>query len=640
MFSDEDLDLERLRATLMQETQMKEMVEESCNELAVTVAELEKRYEGIEDESNEWKTRFEIQQEINEQLRKQIVILQEKVMQASKTTKDIQRIVKSNTITTEFGSATPNMIKLLQKEKTGLINQRKDIDWRVDQEAKAYHKANEERKNIQEEINQINANLGDIRKSNALTTGARGRGRDIKATVGTKTHKDSNHIWYKDSPFPPSCGGGARMSTKRRLRDPWHPEHLDRSSCAPLMTEDDLMMPKKPRRWRPLRCLNRHRCLGALQICSPFALRLGFVLDAFPARVDPTAAAGSAASCAAATAGLVAGSTARHHGILQHLEKVLLLLLHLTQLGNPLGSSVRVHGVEDVDNIGSRCGVRHAEQLTAALAAGFGKLVGREVSHVVHFHLAAVDVDCLQAAELVGGCLGFAGLLRLGNQHHLVEQEDLPLLKFQLGRWRIRARVVRTGQDAESHDAFCPHLAESVGECATFKAVFARLVNHGANQQAVAHAALHRAHQGLAYLLKELAMLLAGDVLRLAMVLAVLGVPAGHVALLGDEHAGYTVDTAPVAPDDAPLLGEVGRQCRVWIVLQRDVLLRYEPELVHHPLGRENQQLGRFGQNGQAGLQLRLRLRLRRHLQGGHVASGCNCGQHNFRGAVAFDKTV
>lgn len=174
MFSDEDLDLERLRATLMQETQMKDMVEESCNELAVTVAELEKRYEGIEDESNEWKTRFEIQQEINEQLRKQIVILQEKVMQASKTSKDIQRIVKSNTITTEFGSATPNMIKLLQKEKNGLINQRKDIDWRVDQEAKAYHKANEERKNIQEEINQINANLGEIRKSNALTAAAGG----------------------------------------------------------------------------------------------------------------------------------------------------------------------------------------------------------------------------------------------------------------------------------------------------------------------------------------------------------------------------------------------------------------------------------------------------------------------------------
>ncbi|KAK3099434.1 hypothetical protein FSP39_004308 [Pinctada imbricata] len=66
------------------------MLEQSAAELRATVEELEKRYDTIDNEGNEWKTRFETQQEMNEQLERQILMLQNKVQEAKTNLKDVR----------------------------------------------------------------------------------------------------------------------------------------------------------------------------------------------------------------------------------------------------------------------------------------------------------------------------------------------------------------------------------------------------------------------------------------------------------------------------------------------------------------------------------------------------------------------
>ncbi|XP_045203050.1 uncharacterized protein LOC123556437 isoform X5 [Mercenaria mercenaria] len=217
-------------------TSAKEMLDQSARELRITVEELEKRYEAIESEdpiriakmndeilkeSNEWKTRFETQEEMNQQLERQIIMLQDKIEEAKRNLKDADLVQlyqskkieaknyvagrtnsppdtrtgtpksKSTGITINISvspqgktprdmksfddlsdyihhlkrildieaKANPAMVKTMEKEKNMLFNQLRDLEWRLDQESKAYHKANDERKQYVVEINSTKGNI-------------------------------------------------------------------------------------------------------------------------------------------------------------------------------------------------------------------------------------------------------------------------------------------------------------------------------------------------------------------------------------------------------------------------------------------------------------------------------------------------
>ncbi|XP_045203063.1 coiled-coil domain-containing protein 169-like isoform X15 [Mercenaria mercenaria] len=197
-------------------TSAKEMLDQSARELRITVEELEKRYEAIESEDpdltargNEWKTRFETQEEMNQQLERQIIMLQDKIEEAKRNLKDAKNYVagrtnsppdtrtgtpksKSTGITINISvspqagktprdmksfddlsdyihhlkrildieaKANPAMVKTMEKEKNMLFNQLRDLEWRLDQESKAYHKANDERKQYVVEINSTKGNI-------------------------------------------------------------------------------------------------------------------------------------------------------------------------------------------------------------------------------------------------------------------------------------------------------------------------------------------------------------------------------------------------------------------------------------------------------------------------------------------------
>eukprot|EP00062_Callorhinchus_milii_P007031 gi/632948180/ref/XP_007889450.1/ PREDICTED: coiled-coil domain-containing protein 169 isoform X2 [Callorhinchus milii] len=75
----EPRDLSHLQRRLQQQRGLRDVLDQSALELRKTVSQLEKRLDHVEDEGSEWKTRYETQQELNRQLKKQIVLLQEKV---------------------------------------------------------------------------------------------------------------------------------------------------------------------------------------------------------------------------------------------------------------------------------------------------------------------------------------------------------------------------------------------------------------------------------------------------------------------------------------------------------------------------------------------------------------------------------
>ncbi|XP_070552206.1 coiled-coil domain-containing protein 169-like isoform X2 [Ptychodera flava] len=151
--NDEEYDLERLRAEIQQERQMKEMLDQSTAELRITVAELEKRLDGVEEEGNEWKTRYETQEELNQQLEKQILMFREKVDQAKLMAKE-GRNSEMKTYDELSEGSLKKLIRQLEKEKASIESQLRDYEWRLDQESKAFHKANDERKTYLTEIGQ------------------------------------------------------------------------------------------------------------------------------------------------------------------------------------------------------------------------------------------------------------------------------------------------------------------------------------------------------------------------------------------------------------------------------------------------------------------------------------------------------
>ncbi|NXX85889.1 CC169 protein, partial [Urocolius indicus] len=128
----------------------RQMLEISIFELRNTVMELEKRLSSVEDEGNEWKTRYETQIELNKQLERQISILQGKMARiCGNPAGKLSTVRAFDQMSVE---SLKEVLKQLEEEKKSLLNQIKDYELRLEQEAKAYHKANDERRRYLSEI--------------------------------------------------------------------------------------------------------------------------------------------------------------------------------------------------------------------------------------------------------------------------------------------------------------------------------------------------------------------------------------------------------------------------------------------------------------------------------------------------------
>ncbi|CAH3196317.1 unnamed protein product [Porites evermanni] len=163
-----DYEIERLKAEIQQERQMKEMLEQSSGELDKTIADLEEKSNNVEDEDNEWKTRFETQQEMNDQLEKQVILLRDKLGQLKIPSRDGK---PSNHLKTYNGLSDAEIRKLmkqLERDKVELQGQLRDLEWRLDNESKAYHKINEERKKYLTELDETATTIDETKTKTRL----------------------------------------------------------------------------------------------------------------------------------------------------------------------------------------------------------------------------------------------------------------------------------------------------------------------------------------------------------------------------------------------------------------------------------------------------------------------------------------
>ncbi|XP_040282046.1 coiled-coil domain-containing protein 169 [Bufo bufo] len=155
-------DPERRAEELLMETKMKEMLQASVSDMKNTVADLERKLSSVEDEGNEWKTRFETQVEMNKQLERQIHTLQEKSEYVRGNPTD--RLSSIRSYDQMPVGALNQYLKHLEEEKILMENQLKDFELRIDQEAKAYYKVNDERRMYISEIAQTSAAQEAVKK--------------------------------------------------------------------------------------------------------------------------------------------------------------------------------------------------------------------------------------------------------------------------------------------------------------------------------------------------------------------------------------------------------------------------------------------------------------------------------------------
>ncbi|KAM7331205.1 hypothetical protein ACRRTK_010394 [Alexandromys fortis] len=183
----EGVSTDRLKLELLEEIHLKDVVHLSMLEIRHKIAELETSLNS-DNAGSEWKARYETQLELNDQLEKQIVSLKEKMEKVRGNPSDRLSSIRAYErmpmripgcwgdqehysvccgleVVTGFAPDKnyhfPNtqeslntLLKQLEKEKRSLENQVKDYALKLEQESKAYHRTNNERRTYIAEMSQ------------------------------------------------------------------------------------------------------------------------------------------------------------------------------------------------------------------------------------------------------------------------------------------------------------------------------------------------------------------------------------------------------------------------------------------------------------------------------------------------------
>uniref|UniRef100_F6UHR2 Coiled-coil domain containing 169 n=1 Tax=Monodelphis domestica TaxID=13616 RepID=F6UHR2_MONDO len=154
---------DRLRLELLEETRLKDIVQLTTLEIRNKIVELEEELKSVEDEGNEWKTRYEAQTELNNQLEKQILGLQEKMAKIHGNPSD--RLSSIRIYERMPMNSLNQLLKQLEKEKRSLEYQVKEYEHRLEQASKAFHKTNDERRAYLAEMSQLTISQSSKKQS-------------------------------------------------------------------------------------------------------------------------------------------------------------------------------------------------------------------------------------------------------------------------------------------------------------------------------------------------------------------------------------------------------------------------------------------------------------------------------------------
>ncbi|XP_015235564.1 PREDICTED: coiled-coil domain-containing protein 169 [Cyprinodon variegatus] len=145
----------QLQEEFREEVEIREMLIDSVSDLRYTVAEMQERLHNVDGEENEWKTRFETQVELNGQLEKQITHVQQRLESIKGNPVDRLAFIRS------YEGMTVEMLRqhlmVLTEEKSELQKQLRDCYLQIEQEGKAFHKTNDERRAYLTEISTLSS---------------------------------------------------------------------------------------------------------------------------------------------------------------------------------------------------------------------------------------------------------------------------------------------------------------------------------------------------------------------------------------------------------------------------------------------------------------------------------------------------
>ncbi|XP_023154279.1 coiled-coil domain containing 169 [Amphiprion ocellaris] len=212
-------DLARLQAELEQEREMKEMLEESVSDLRSTMCELQERLHSVDGEGNEWKTRYETQVELNGQLERQISLTHERLEDIRGNPMD--RLASIRSYDDMPVETLRQRLKFLTEEKSDLQSQLMDCHLQIEQEGKAFHKTNDERRAYLSEIAKLSSTHEAQRRQYSTqpqrapeSKHMRGKRASRKAEADSKKGKEGEEDGAGGVHVKGGGGGGA--TTERR----------------------------------------------------------------------------------------------------------------------------------------------------------------------------------------------------------------------------------------------------------------------------------------------------------------------------------------------------------------------------------------------------------------------------------------
>ncbi|XP_008425518.1 coiled-coil domain-containing protein 169 isoform X2 [Poecilia reticulata] len=212
-------DLARLQVEIEEERELKEMLIGSVCDLRCTVAELQERLRSVDGEGNEWKTRFETQVELNGQLERQISHIQQRLESIKGNPVDRLAFIR---LYEDMGlEMLKEHLTVLTEEKTDLHNQLKNCHLQMEQEGKAFHKTNDERRAYLTEIAMLSSvrepqrrQYANQRQRAAESKQIRGKGVCRKAQAGSNKGTEEGLTERLNE----GGGGGGDSTTERGMK--------------------------------------------------------------------------------------------------------------------------------------------------------------------------------------------------------------------------------------------------------------------------------------------------------------------------------------------------------------------------------------------------------------------------------------
>ncbi|XP_044298602.1 serine/threonine-protein kinase DCLK1 isoform X3 [Varanus komodoensis] len=210
-----------------------------------TVAELEKRLDYVEDEDNEWKTRYETQIELNRQIERQIGLLQVKMDHVRGSPTD--RLASVRSFDQMHMDSLNLFLKKLGEEKESLRNQLKDYELRLEQEAKAYHKANDERRAYLAVMSQISGSHKPLERQKMEAVEMKRENQLLRLTFKMSFVRDMELEHFDERDKAQRYSRGSRVNG---LPSPTHSAHCSFYRTRTLQTLSSEKKAKKVRFYR------------------------------------------------------------------------------------------------------------------------------------------------------------------------------------------------------------------------------------------------------------------------------------------------------------------------------------------------------------------------------------------------------